>query len=222
MENGQRFQGIQGKKIMANIIAIIIGVFKNPLLRSFLLGFLFVSSLFICFYAGRHKGYNQCFSQIKIDHKNWQERISTLQKEYSDKLSEITQEYQDKELLLQTALDTVDETKEEQEKNKPSPVITKYVRIYLPVQVDRPVPKGIIKLHNLSAKGLPLSKDNQTDAAEESKVPLSTVASTVAKNYYQYNIQRERMIALQRMVKDFQQKQHDLEVKRKIEEGKSK
>ena len=82
--------------------------------------------------------------------------------------------------------------------------------MFVPKEVDKPVPKGFVDLHNTAAAGDEISETPQPDAAQPTDKKLSDVATTVAENYYNYHILAARLEALQKIVSEYQLKQKEL------------
>jgi hypothetical protein len=95
-------------------------------------------------------------------------------------------------------------------KDQPPKVKEKLIRVYVSKKADVIVPKGFVNLHNTAAKGKPLSDIRDPNANQSSTKSLSDVGLTVAENYYTCNAIRTQLIALEKVVIDFQHAQKEL------------
>lgn len=140
--------------------------------------------------------YNKEVIRLKNELLEWQTKVATLQDQHADEVASITAEYMAKEQSLETQIDKLKKQKR---------TVTKYV----PVETDCKIPNGFVEVHNLTAQGKSIDEDKDPQPGISDKT-LTQVADTVAENYYSCNLTKERLIALQKVVADFQQKQKEL------------
>lgn len=145
---------------------------------------------------GRRDGYNLVSGQLAQQQLEWQAKVNDLQLAHQRDVDDIELQYVTDVNALESQI----------EKLKKTPrIITKYV----PVQVDKAVPKGLVALHDRSALGKDLDVD-VADAAEPSDIKLSQFGVTVADNYTSCAQDRARLTALQKLVRQFQAQQREL------------
>lgn len=85
--------------------------------------------------------------------------------------------------------------------------ITKEVRRYVPIEVDRgcPIPDGFVRLHDAAAAGrAPVPEASGSIDGGAAPVELSEVASTVAGNYGACHETRQQLIDLQGWIRQQQ------------------
>ncbi len=145
---------------------------------------------------GRRDGYNLVAGEIAQQQLEWQAKVNDLQLAHQRDVDGIETQYV---LDVSTLTGQIDRLK------KTPRIITKYI----PVQVDKAVPNGLVVLHDRSALGKEL--DDEVDNAEgPSEIKLSQYGVTVAENYTSCAEDRLRLVALQRLVRDYQIKQSEL------------
>lgn len=64
-----------------------------------------------------------------------------------------------------------------------------------------PVSNGFVRLHDSAASGVLIPEDTSRIDANPSEIKESEVAGTVADNYESCNVTREKLIALQKIIK---------------------
>jgi len=145
---------------------------------------------------GRNDGYNLVAGELAQQQIEWQAKVNDLQLTHQKDVDDIELQYVIDVTTLESQIEKLRKTPR---------IITKYV----PVQVDKAVPKGLVVLHDRSALGKDLDVD-VAEAAEPSEIKLSQFGITVADNYTTCAQDRARLTALQKVVRDFQLKQQEL------------
>jgi len=162
---------------------------------------LIVLALSGTYIKGRTDGRILAEASIAEQKLEWQSKVIEIDRDNKRQVDLIAFNYRK---TVETLEDQIEKLK-----NKKPEVITKTVKVYIPREVDYPIPEGFISLHNSAALGTILDEEIST-ASNISDKRLSDAGAVVATNYYQCNVIRERLIALQHIVKTFQDKQQEL------------
>lgn len=148
---------------------------------------------------GRSDGKALCEANVVIERAEWQSKVSDAQLKAQESISKIEIDFAIKEKEYQDQI----------AKLRAQGPITKIVKVYVPATVDTIMPKGFVELYNTTAKNEPL-KDEIVNATKPTNIKLSDVAVTAGDNNYTCNNIRERLISLQKVVREFQAAQDEL------------
>lgn len=166
-------------------------------------------ALSFAFVYYNNKAYNNGYNagiettelKYNVEKLKWIGQVSKIQQDHTNTIHGILTSYNGAIADYEAEIDKLKST---------DPVVkTRYIYSYVPVETNCTIPKGFIDLHNTSAKGQPLS-NNPVNPGQFSNITLQDVSETVATNYYQYNKIAAQLIALQKVVTEFQDKQKDL------------
>ena len=192
------------------MISHFLGLFTSFFNTNKVMIYIIIVSILISFFfyikiSSYEKGYNTGvevtegkYAQEKI---KWFAKVTNLQNEYENTVNGILTSYNGHISELESQIDKLESQ---------DPIIkTRYIHKYVPIEVNCTIPKGFVELHNISAKGLPLSED-VVDPMNPTNRTLQDVGQTVAINYYEYNKLANQIRALQKIVIEFQNKQKEL------------
>jgi hypothetical protein len=176
----------------------------NRLTKYLAAAFAGVLILIGAYVKGREDGSALTQAKVAEERHKWELKVAETQSQYNSTIDKITEDYKTKVDSYQAEIAKLS--------NSPSKtkVVERVVQVYVPADVDTIVPIGFVRLHNTAAEGDRLADVKSADAEQPSGKKLSDVAATVATNYYQCNATREQLIALQRVVAEFQDKQKEL------------
>jgi hypothetical protein len=148
------------------------------------------------YYKGKLDGEAKIEAAVAKERADWQDRVREVQKTHDKTVSEVRAAYTIKIGPLLSEIDRL-------RKFKPGVV-------YVPTLVDKPVNKGFVDMVNAAAAGVPLPEAPVGDPAATTSVKLSSVANSVAANYYSCNATIVQLESLQKIVTDFIDKQGKL------------
>lgn len=176
----------------------------SPAIKYLVIALAAIVLLVGAYIKGRSDGEALTEAAVAAERHKWELKVAQTQAEADKRIAEAAAKYQAK----------ADEYRAEIEKlrkRKPdTKVVEKVVEVYVPQRVDTPVPRGLVDLHNTAAEGRPLADAPKSDADQPSTISLSDVGAVVARNYYQCNITRAQLEALQAVVAEYQKKQKEL------------
>lgn len=155
---------------------------------------------------GRHDGESLKEAEVAAEKAKWEARVASAQKRHEVQVAEIRSEYGTKITGYQRQIDRLSN-------RKPGVItetVTRTVEVFIPKEVDKPIPKGLVDIHNIAAAGDPLPEGPRPDAGNPTETKLSDIGTTVAENYYNYHIVVARLEALQKIVREYQLKQKEL------------
>lgn len=121
--------------------------------------------------------------------------IADLQKKHEVDVATVHEQYKAKVTTLTAEINKLRKKRE-------------VVDVFVPPRVDFKVNYGFVALHNTAAEGRPLPS-TIPNGDKPSDIPLSDVGLVVAENYYQCQMTRTQLEALQKVVRDFQAKQKE-------------
>lgn len=184
----------------------------NPITRYLTIAVVALSAIGGVYLKGRYDGNALCEARVEKARLEWEAKLAEQAARHDENTKQIIKSYDAKVGDLNTEIDKLNK--------KPPKVIYRYkqkiikvpeyINIYIPKEVDKPVPKGFVDLHDTAAQGKPL-QENVPNADKPSDKSLTDVGKTVATNYYSCNIIRARLESLQKLVNDFQEKQKALQ-----------
>ena len=178
----------------------------NPLAKYLAVALVATVAIGGSYIKGRHDGEALKDAEVAAEKAKWEARIAASQKQHEVHVAEIRSEYGTKIGGYQRQIDQLS-------KRKPGVItetITRTVEVFVPKEVDKPIPKGLVELHKIAAAGDPLPETPPPDAAKPTETKLSDIGTTVAENYYNYHIVAARLEALQKIVREYQLKQKEL------------
>ena len=168
----------------------------QPITKYLSIGIVSIMLLVGAYVKGRSDGHDLVVGQIDSQRLEWQQKVHNLQLEHQREVDDLATEYVKDVTILSIQI----------EKLKKTPrIITKYI----PVQVDKAVPNGLVSLHDRAGMGKDLD-DEVSDAASPSNVKLSEFGVTVSENYTSCLVDRKRLAALQEVVRKFREAQEGL------------
>lgn len=178
------------------LIASAASYFAQPIIKYLSIAVVALLLLGGFYWKGRSDGYALSAGELATQKLEWQQKVNDMQLAYQDESFHIATQYESDVFVLQSQI----------EKLKKNPkIITKYI----PAKVDTLVPTGLVTLHDRAAEGVDLD-DDVANAEIPSDVRLSVFGGTVAENYLTCEDTRKKLVALQDVVREYQEHQQEL------------
>ena len=143
--------------------------------------------------VGYDNGVQYVQNEVTKQKQDWEKQINDLQQAHNIQLATLTQQHKDSVANLNKQIETL---------KKHPKIITKYV-------TDNKISNGITLIHDRSVNKVPLSTmiPDNIDVNQVSEYSETDLANTLAINYSNCNICVERLDALQKIIKQYQQNQ---------------
>jgi hypothetical protein len=191
-----------------------VALLANPLAKYATAALAAVLLLGTVYVRGRYDGSAIVEAAVAKEKAAWQVRVAQVQGASDVKAQQVADDYALRAAAYQKQIDEL--------RNRPPRVrvlwkdrivekeVERIVRVYVPAAADPAIPRGFVDLHNTAAAGLPLSTEQKPNAGEATDKKLSDVGETVAANYYQCNAVSAQLEALQKVVREYQQRQQEI------------